>query len=71
MPEPLDHKLLAEFLGAVLDRYKDDKLTRNGAIGLVDHLFAALETPNWMGSKPDNYMKKVIASHGGDDAPRP
>jgi hypothetical protein len=64
MAERLDHKLLEDFLGSVLDRYKAGTLSRASAIGIVDHLFAALEIPNW-GSNPTNYMKKVLASEGG------
>jgi hypothetical protein len=64
MSEHLDHKLLGEFLGAVLDRHKTGTLSRASAVGIVDHLFAAVETPNGMGSNPTNYMKKVLASKG-------
>lgn len=53
-----DHILLDDFLGYVLDRYKNGTIRKTEAIGKIAHLVAAVTLPDgddWRG-----YMKAII-----------
>lgn len=53
-----DHILLDDFIGCVLDRYRDGTITKTEAIGKIAHLVAAVALPDgddWRG-----YMRAII-----------
>jgi hypothetical protein len=40
-----DHVLLERFLGSVLDRYRNDAMEKDDAIGVIAYLIAEVEIP--------------------------
>ncbi|QRD62688.1 hypothetical protein H8Z72_22555 (plasmid) [Xanthomonas citri pv. citri] len=46
-----DHEQMDEFLGAVLDGYKNESITRGAAIGYLAHVMAALDLDNYAEAK--------------------
>jgi hypothetical protein len=58
-----DYELLDDFLGAVLDRYKEGQRSRIEAIGDIAHLVAAIDKQPH-GDDPRAYMKAVIEGEG-------
>jgi hypothetical protein len=61
MTEQIDNKLTDEFLGYVLDRYKDGTKGRNSAIGLIAHVLCMPNLPKDIPSNPNRYMRAVLA----------
>ena len=60
MTERIDHKLMDEFLGYVLDRYKDGTKGRNSAIGVIGHILYGMNLPAEYASDPNNHMRNVL-----------
>jgi hypothetical protein len=53
-----DHQLLERFLGSVLDRYKNDEIERDDAIGVAAYLIAEVEIPG--DRRWGAYMRAII-----------
>ncbi|PAQ11720.1 hypothetical protein CIT26_03385 [Mesorhizobium temperatum] len=57
-----DHKLLEQFIGVTLDRFKVGAITKDGAIGQIAHVVTAVSLPEEEGADDWRaYMKAVIA----------
>lgn len=63
----VNQKLMDEFLGLVLDRYRDSKESRASAIGVIGHLIVALDLPEGEGDVPNSYMKGAMSEMRDDD----
>jgi hypothetical protein len=61
MPRRVDMKLLEDFLGHILDRYRNGNIDRAVAIGEINHLVAALDPGSEKGDDPNAYMNAVLA----------
>ena len=58
----IDHELLDEFLGHVLDRYKAGEMDRGLAVSRIAFLVAAVALPEGERSDPTKYMRSVLSS---------
>jgi hypothetical protein len=61
MDERIDGKLMDEFLGCVLDCYKDGTKSRPSAIGIIGHILYGMNLPRDVASDPNHYMRAVLA----------
>ena len=57
----IDHRLLDEFLGYVLDRYKAGEMDRGLAASRIAFLVAAVALPEGERSDPTKYMQSVLS----------